>query len=91
MCLNVDVIRVLEGSVASLLAEESLRRTRGSSWMSITSDLVSYKLIIMSLFIRLRAKLARGEERRGRPGPQPPAANMRQMVTTILKQKMFLK
>ena len=83
MCLKFDVIRVLEGSVVSLLAEESLRRTRGSSWMSTTSDLVSYKLIIMSLFIRLRAKLARGEERRGRPGPQPPAANMRQMVTTI--------
>ena len=41
----------------------------------------------MSLFIRLRAKLARGEERRGRPGPQPPAANMRQMVTTILKHE----
>ena len=89
MCLKFDVIRVLEGSVVSLLAEESLRRTRGSSWMSTTSDLVSYKLIIMSLFIRLRAKLARGEERRGRPGPQPPAANMRQMVTTKVK-KNFL-
>jgi len=27
----------------------------------------------------LRAKIARGEEKRGKPGPQPPAANMRKM------------
>ena len=36
------------------------------------------------VIIRLRAQLARGEERRGRPGPQPPAANMREMVSSRL-------
>ena len=34
----------------------------------------------------MRGKLARGEERRGRPGPQPAAANMLQMVS-ITNQK----
>ena len=29
---------------------------------------------------RLRAQVANGEERRGNPGPQPPAANMMEMV-----------
>merc|ERR1719154_1031727 len=29
---------------------------------------------------RFRAKIANGQERRGRPGPQPPAANMKEMV-----------
>ena len=28
-----------------------------------------------------RAKLANGQERRGKPGPQPPAADMQQMVS----------
>ena len=30
----------------------------------------------------LRAKIANGLENRGRPGPQPPAADMEQMVRT---------
>jgi len=34
---------------------------------------------ILEVHNRLRAKLARGEEKRGVPGPQPPAANMRAM------------
>jgi len=34
---------------------------------------------ILKVHNRLRAKLARGEEKRGVPGPQPPAANMRAM------------
>jgi len=34
---------------------------------------------ILELHNSLRAKLARGEERRGQPGPQPPAANMRKL------------
>ncbi len=39
-------------------------------------------MILTLLFqTRLRAKLARGEEKRGVPGPQPPAANMRAMVS----------
>lgn len=33
--------------------------------------------------IRYRALVARGEERRGKPGPQPGAANMRQMVRSL--------
>ena len=34
----------------------------------------------MRIHNELRAKLANGKERRGRPGPQPPAADMEQMV-----------
>ena len=37
----------------------------------------------MDLHNGLRAKLARGEEIRGQPGPQPRAANMMQMVIFI--------
>lgn len=35
---------------------------------------------ILEVHNRYRAKIARGEERRGSPGPQPPAANMKMMV-----------
>ncbi|XP_045605492.1 venom allergen 5.01 [Procambarus clarkii] len=35
---------------------------------------------VLFLHNTLRAKVARGEETRGSPGPQPPAANMRQVV-----------
>ena len=36
---------------------------------------------ILEVHNRFRAKIARGEERRGSPGPQPPAANMKIMVS----------
>ena len=35
---------------------------------------------ILDTHNQLRARLARGEEARGSPGPQPPAADMRKMV-----------
>ncbi|XP_064114200.1 uncharacterized protein LOC135220714 [Macrobrachium nipponense] len=35
---------------------------------------------ILRLHNNLRAKVARGEETEGNPGPQPPAANMRELV-----------
>ncbi|CAL4105626.1 unnamed protein product, partial [Meganyctiphanes norvegica] len=35
--------------------------------------------IILELHNLLRSKIARGEEKRGRPGPQPPAANMKEL------------
>ena len=41
------------------------------------------KMLAMDLHNQLRAKLARGEETRGSPGPQPPAANMMEMVIFI--------
>jgi len=34
---------------------------------------------ILDAHNRFRAKIARGEEKRGKPGPQPPASNMRKM------------
>ena len=43
----------------------------------------------MDLHNGLRAKLARGEEIRGQPGPQPRAANMMQMV--IFSLIIFLR
>ena len=39
---------------------------------------------IVELHNQFRALLARGGERRGRPGPQPPAANMKEMVSRIV-------
>lgn len=41
------------------------------------------KRLALDLHNALRAKLARGEEIRGHPGPQPHAANMMQMVIFI--------
>ena len=37
--------------------------------------------VILQTHNMLRARIASGRERRGRPGPQPPAANMKQMVS----------
>ena len=34
---------------------------------------------ILDLHNQLRRKVAKGQERQGNPGPQPPAANMREM------------
>ena len=39
--------------------------------------------IILDVHNVYRSQIAMGQERRGRPGPQPPAANMRQMVRSI--------
>ena len=43
--------------------------------------------IILNIHNVYRSQIAMGQEGRGRPGPQPPAANMRQMVmsTSIIK------
>ena len=35
----------------------------------------------MRVHNELRAKVANGQEKRGKPGPQPPAADMEQMVS----------
>jgi len=35
---------------------------------------------ILDVHNRYRSLIARGEEKRGKPGPQPPAANMKQMI-----------
>ena len=40
-----------------------------------------YSGTIRNICFRFRAKIARGEERRGRPGPQPGATNMKEMVS----------
>ena len=38
---------------------------------------------ILRVHNELRAKVAQGEENRGKPGPQPPAADMEQMVKSL--------
>ena len=38
--------------------------------------------LIMNMHNSVRSLVATGNERRGRPGPQPTAANMKQMVST---------
>lgn len=38
------------------------------------------KELILELHNNMRSKVARGEETKGKPGPQPPAANMRELV-----------
>ena len=47
----------------------------------------SEKSLATQLHNQLRAKLARGEEIRGHPGPQPSASNMMQMVSVLLSQR----
>ena len=47
----------------------------------------SEKRLATQLHNQLRAKLARGEEIRGHPGPQPSASNMMQMVSVLLSQR----
>ena len=44
----------------------------------------SEKRLATQLHNQLRAKLARGEEIRGHPGPQPSASNMMQMASVLL-------
>ena len=52
--------------------------------MTIRGLKADEKRLAMDLHNGLRAKLARGEEIRGQPGPQPRAANMMQMVGDFL-------
>ena len=44
------------------------------------------KRLATQLHNELRAQVARGEEIRGHPGPQPSASNMMQMVSVLLSQ-----
>ena len=41
----------------------------------------------MDLHNKKRMKIANGLEKRGDPGPQPPAANMMELVSKIIKMK----
>ena len=45
---------------------------------------------ILDTHNQLRARLARGEEARGSPGPQPPAADMRKMVARKIIVMMMM-
>jgi len=42
------------------------------------------KQTIVDTHNNLRRKVAKGQESRGNPGPQPPAANMRQLVSITM-------
>jgi len=50
-------------------------------YSGVTSD--ADKSTIVNAHNNLRRQVAGGKESRGNPGPQPPAANMRKMVSTI--------
>jgi hypothetical protein len=41
------------------------------------------KQYILDLHNNIRRRVAKGLETRGNPGPQPPAANMRKLVSEI--------
>ena len=41
------------------------------------------KEIILDIHNKLRAKIAQGTEKRGSPGPQPGASNMKKMVSCL--------
>ena len=43
------------------------------------------KKIILDIHNKLRSRIAGGGERRGQPGPQPGASNMKIMVSTFYK------
>ena len=45
---------------------------------------------ILDTHNQLRARLARGEEARGSPGPQPPAADMRKMVPRKMRMMVVM-
>ena len=44
---------------------------------------------ILQVHNQYRAKIANGQERRGKPGPQPPAADMQLMVS--LKTNKYIQ
>ena len=48
------------------------------------------KTTILARHNHFRRRVARGNERRGRGGPQPGAANMKKLVTDILYTKHFV-
>lgn len=48
--------------------------------MSITA---ADKALIVDAHNRLRRQVAKGLEKRGSPGPQPTATNMRELVTLL--------
>jgi hypothetical protein len=48
------------------------------------------KQTIVDAHNNLRRQVAQGRESRGRPGPQPPAANMRKMVSRVLNTIIVL-
>ena len=61
-----------------------MREKRVRYWRLITGrnreSEDSYLLFVITV-CRFRARVARGEETRGSPGPQPSASNMREMVS----------
>ena len=56
------------------------RRALQSSNIIIIIIIIIIIQVILDLHNQYRARVARGQESRGRGGPQPPAANMRQLV-----------
>lgn len=48
--------------------------------MSITA---ADKTLIVDMHNKLRRQVAKGLEKRGAPGPQPAASNMREIVTLL--------
>lgn len=49
-----------------------------------TNITAAEKTLIVDLHNQLRRQVAKGLERRGAPGPQPTAADMREMVFILL-------
>ena len=43
--------------------------------------------MVLDLHNKKRMKIANGLEKRGDPGPQPPAANMMELVSDIIRPK----
>ena len=48
------------------------------------------KQTIVDTHNNLRRQVAQGRESRGSPGPQPPAANMKKMVSSVLNKIILL-
>lgn len=73
------------------LSKKTLQGFGASCGGNVLSSGVSdaEKAEIIKLHNEYRQKLANGQEKRGRPGPQPQAADMEQMVSTKTKIKIF--
>ena len=73
VCLNVELLQSKFPFLWQDYGEHCLS--------PLCSSAATYQQQIVDLHNELRRRVAKGLEKRGNPGPQPPAANMREFVS----------
>ena len=76
VCLNVELLQSKFPFLWQDYGEHCLS--------PLCSSAATYQQQIVDLHNELRRRVAKGLEKRGNPGPQPPAANMREFVSKSL-------